>query len=450
MNSMHLLAFLPFLMGPGMAQELSWPGFRGPQRDGVARGAEPPVAWSESENLAWKVELPGGGSSSPIIVGDRVYVACYSGYGNILDDQGDPKDLVHHLVCIDRASGELIWDRAIPGPLTDPVPQVQLTEHGFASPTPVTDGDTICAYFGRAGIVAFDRNGNILWQKDLGKPSKGAPAATNAVMHKGKALSLRWGSAASPLLHDGMVIVNCSEESNSIRALDQKTGELVWKHESANLEGCATSPALVGPKQDKTLVMVLAGAVWGMSPKTGKLAWRVETGTRGGMSPTPVADEKIVYAFGGSGASHALRLGTLPTPEGKEPTSKPSSRIVWKGANVDIPSPVLHNGLLFLVDTKGIATVLNAKDGSQVQKVRLEGRTGAVYASPVVADGRMYIVSRKRGTFVYTADKDLKLLARNELDDKTQFNASPAVVGNQMFLRSDKRLYCITQTDPPR
>ncbi|MEE9128348.1 MAG: PQQ-binding-like beta-propeller repeat protein, partial [Planctomycetota bacterium] len=128
----------------------------------------------------------------------------------------------------------------------------------------------------------------------------------------------------------------------------------------------------------------------------------------------------------------------------------PSSRVVWKGANVDIPSPVLHKGLLFLVNTKGMATALRAKDGEQVFKGRLEGRTSAVYASPVDADGRMYVVSRKRGTFVYTADEDLKLLARNELDDKTQFNASPAVVGNQMFLRSDKRLYCITQTDSPR
>ncbi len=448
--SFHRLSMstLPLLVTAMPDQE--WPAFRGPHHDGVARDAKPPTKWSSTQNLAWKMDLPGPGSSSPIETDDRIYVTSYTGYGDYLDDGGDRKSLEHHLTCVDRTSGKRLWSKTVPGPLDKKARKVQLTEHGFASPTPVTDGDTICAYFGRAGIVAFDRNGNILWQKDLGKPSKGAPAATNAVMHKGKALSLRWGSAASPLLHDGMVIVNCSEESNSIRALDQKTGELVWKHESANLEGCATSPALVGPKQDKTLVMVLAGAVWGMSPKTGKVLWRVETGTRGGMSPTPVADEKIVYAFGGSGASHALRLGTLPTPEGKEPTSKPSSRIVWKGANVDIPSPVLHNGLLFLVDTKGIATVLNAKDGSQVQKVRLEGRTSAVYASPVVADGRMYIVSRKRGTFVYTADEDLKLLARNELDDNTQFNASPAVVGNQLFLRSDKRLYCITQTDSPR
>jgi outer membrane protein assembly factor BamB len=159
------------------------------------------------------------------------------------------------------------------------------------------------------------------------------------------------------------------------------------------------------------------------------------------MSPTPVADDGIVYTFGGSGRSHALRLHL---DQGTE--SKPS-RVVWKGANVDIPSPILHQGLLFLINTKGIAITLRAKDGEQVFKGRLEGRTSGLYASPVVADGCLYVVSRKRGTFVYTADKDLKLLARNELDDTTQFNASPAIVGNQLFLRSDKRLYCISQTD---
>ncbi|MHC4079569.1 MAG: outer membrane protein assembly factor BamB family protein [Planctomycetota bacterium] len=126
------------------------------------------------------------------------------------------------------------------------------------------------------------------------------------------------------------------------------------------------------------------------------------------------------------------------------------SRVVWKGENLDVPSPVLHDGLLFLVRTNGMAVCLQAEDGKEVFKGRLGGRTSSVYASPVVADGRLYVVSRKRGTFVYSADAKLELLARNELDDKTQFNSSPAIVGNQIFLRSDKCLYCVTATDPPR
>lgn len=439
----HLRPALPLLLLVPLVATLTaqeWPGFRGPHRDGVAHGAKPPTEWSDTKNLAFQLDLPGPGSSSPIVWGGRVYVTCYSGYGDYLADGGDPKTLRHHLVCVDARTGKLVWDKSIPGPLEKPARQVQIKQHGFASPTPVTDGKTIYAYFGRAGVVAFDLQGKVLWQTDLGNPSKDAPAATNAVKQKGKVLDLRWGSAASPVLHDGLVIVNGSEESNSIRALDQKTGKLVWKHESANLEGCATSPVVVGTGEHQVLVMVLAGDIWALSPKTGKLVWNVETGSRGGMSPTPVADANYLYAFGGSGPSHALRLGA--TKEG---------RVVWKGENLDIPSPVLHAGLLFLVRQNGIALVMSDQDGKEVFKGRLEGRTGNLYASPVVADGRLYVVSRKRGTFVYSADKDLKLLARNELnDDKTQFNASPAILGNRIFLRSDRRLYCIKADDPPR
>ncbi|MHC4512061.1 MAG: outer membrane protein assembly factor BamB family protein [Planctomycetota bacterium] len=452
MNCRHLaiasIAIVPLLLAATKAQE--WPGFRGPGHDGVARDAKPPTKWSDTENLAWKTELPGPGSSSPIVVGDRIYVTCYTGYGDYLDDGGDPGELVHHLTCIDRAKGKLLWDKEVPGPLAKKARQIQLKEHGFASPTPVTDGKAIYAYFGRAGVAAFDLYGTRLWLRDLGKPSKNAPTATNAVARGGKVLSLRWGSAASPVLHEGVVIVNCSEQSNSIRALDQKTGELVWKHESANLEGCASTPVLVGPKQDRVLVVVLAGAIWALSPTTGKMLWSVATESRGGMCPTPVADDRCVYTFGGSGQSHALRLGKQQQKRAEQVPESMPSRVVWKGENLDVPSPVLHDGLLFLVRTNGMAVCLQAEDGKEVFKGRLGGRTSSVYASPVVADGRLYVVSRKRGTFVYSADARLELLARNELDDKTQFNSSPAIVGNQIFLRSDKYLYCVTPTDPPR
>jgi outer membrane protein assembly factor BamB len=433
----RILILIPLTLAATLPAQ--WPGFRGPHHDGVAEDATPPTKWSDKENLAWKLDLPGPGSSSPIVSGGRVYVTCYTGYGDYLADGGDPKNLQHHLVCANQETGKRIWVKAVPGPLEKPARQVQLKQHGFASPTPITDGKTIYAYFGRAGVVAFDLDGKVLWQTDLGKPSKDAPAPTNAVVRRGKTLSLRWGTAASPVLHEGLVIVNCSEQSNSIRALDCKTGKLVWKHESSNLEGCATTPAVLGTGKDRVLVMVLAGAVWGLSPTTGKVAWCVETESRGGMSPTPVADGDRIYTFGGSGPSYALGLGA-PKEE----------RVLWKGENLDIPSPVLHDGLLFLVRQNGIAVVLECKDGKEIFKGRLEGRTGGVYASPVVADGRLYVVSRKRGTFVYSADKALKLLARNELGDKTQFNASPAILGRQIFLRSDRCLYCIKATDPPR
>lgn len=428
-----------------------WPGFRGPQRDGVAADAAPPLTWSDTDNLRWKIELPGPGSSSPIVVGDRVYVACYSGYGGHLDDGGDRQKLEHHLVCVAKDSGEIIWETTVPGPLAEEARKIQVSEHGFASPTPVTDdGETIYAYFGRAGVVAFDRDGKVLWQTDLGNPTPGAPPPTNSVQRQGQTLSLRWGTAASPLLFDNLVIVNCSEESNSIRALDRKTGELVWKLESADLEGSAISPMLAGVGEARVLVIALGGAVWGLAPQSGEKIWSIETGTRGGMSPTPVADAELVYAFGGEGKSFAIRFARDAATEKSEAAEveagEDDPRVVWtKNKNLDIPSPVLFDGLLFLVDTSGVGVCLEAESGEVIFDDRLEGRTSSVYASPVLADGKLYVVSRKRGTFVYSADGKFKLLAHNELKDDSQFNASPAIAGPQLLLRSDKYLYCFAK-----
>lgn len=433
------LLALSLIVTVAQGQDSGWRGFRGTQRDGIARNAKPVLKWSDDENLKWKTALPGPGSSSPIVVGDKVYVACYSGYGAHLENGGDPKKLKHHLVCLERATGKKKWDCVIPGPLDKDARQIILNEHGFASPTPECDGEAIYAYFGRAGVVRVGFDGKVKWQTDLGTPSPDAPTATNSVERNGRRLVLRWGAAASPVLFEDLVIVNCSEESNSIRALDKKSGKLVWKKESANLEGCAISPVIVGSGSQAVCVMVLAGEVWGLDPRSGEVLWTVETETRTGMCPTPVADAQHVYTFGGSGDSFAVRFARgLRGPAGEKP-----DRVAWKGANLGVPSPVLHDGRLFLVDSRGMAKMLDAKDGKILFDGRLEGRTGGVYASPVLADGRLYVTTRKRGTFVYSADGKFTLLARNELSDDSQFNGSPCIVEKELYLRSDKHLYCI-------
>lgn len=437
MNSRHLAFVVLVLAASAATQQPLWPGFRGPHGDGVARAEKPPTSWGDDENVAWKLDLPGAGASSPIVVGDRVLLTCYTGYGKYEDDGGEPGKLEHHLVCVDRSKGELIWKTSVPGALDKDARQMQINEHGFATPTPVTDGEHVWVYFGHAGVCAFDLDGNKLWQEGLGKPTEGAPGPTNSVEREGQTLSLRWGSAASPLLHDGMVIVNASEQSNSIRALDQKTGKLVWKRESANLEGSAVSPMIAGTGDAQVVAIVLGGEVWGLDPKTGELRWSVETGTRGGMAPSPISDGTHVFAFGGGGEGFAIALA----PDAKE-------RVVWRGKNVDIPSPVLHDGKLLLVDQKGMGTCLRASDGKKLFGGRLKGRTGGVYAPPVWANDRLYVVSRERGVFVYAVGDDgFELVSRNELtEDDPQFHASPAVAGNALFLRSDTRLYCIAKS----
>lgn len=428
-----VLSLVAMLAAAAQAQDSDWPGFRGPRHDGVSNSATPPTTWSADANVRWQVELPGPGSSSPVVVADRVYVASYSGYGSYLDDGGDKSKLVHHLSCFDRASGEPSWTTTVPGPLEQDARQVQLSEHGFASPTPILAGDRIYAYFGRAGVVAFDLAGEIVWQTDLGEPSPDAAVATNAVVQNGKTLSLKWGAGASPVLHEGLVIVNCSEESNSIRALDCKTGDLVWKHESANLEGTAVTPAVFGEAAAAVLVVVLGGEIWGMAPKTGEFLWRVETETMGGMSSMPIADGDLAYVFGGDDKSYAVRYAADAT----------DPRVHWTSKSVAIASPLLHDGRLLAVRSNGFGLCIEPATGKVLHEERLDGRTSGIYASPVVADGRCYVVSRKRGTFVYSADGSFELISRNELGDSSQFNASPAVSGSQLFLRSDKFLYCL-------
>jgi hypothetical protein len=193
-----------------------------------------------------------------------------------------------------------------------------------------------------------------------------------------------------------------------------------------------------------------------MDPKTGKFLWKVKTETKGGMSSMPVADAQQAYVFGGDDVSYAVRFSRKIAAEEKNaeaeqtPTEKAETkdpRVAWTSKSVAISSPCLYRGYLLVVRSNGMALSIDPKSGKVLHEGRLPGRTGGVYASPVVADGRFYVVSRKRGTFVYSADGKFELLSRNELDDKSQFNASPALVGKQLFLRSDKFLYCIEEKD---
>ena len=388
--------------------------------------------------MAWHIELPGAGASSPIVNGDRLYLTCYSGYGAQYD-QSEPNQLLHHLVCVQRSTGKILWDKTVAGNLEKEARQVQKNEHGFASPTPITDGKAIYCYFGKTGVVKFDLDGNQQWKTSLGSGT--GPRPEPLKMGDRELPPLRWGAASSPLLFENLVIVNASEESDSLRALDQETGDLVWKVDSAKFEGSAMSPRIFEADGQHVLVVAVQKEYWGMDPKSGGVLWSIETGNLGGLSPSPIGAEGVLYAFGGAGKGHALRLGKLGAGQ------KPEDRILWESKNTDIPSGVLHKGLIHLVQTKGMAACLEAESGKSVFDGRLEGRTGSVYASPTIAGDRLYVVSRKRGTFVYSTDGKYELLAHNQIEgDDSQFNASPVMVGRELFLRSDKSLYCIVES----
>lgn len=406
-----------------------WAQFRGPNGSGVApTDAHPVTHWSESENLRWKLPLPGPGSSSPIVVGERVFVTCYSGYGDGSAGASLEK-LERHLVCVDRNQGKVLWDRSIPaGQPEDPYTGF-LTEHGYASGTPVSDGENVYVFFGKSGVLGFDLSGKQLWKTIVGKDSS----------------NRRWGSGSSPILYKNLVIVNASEESRSVRALDKATGAEVWKAEADTLELAYGTPSLVETAGQIELVLSVPGELWGMNPDTGKLRWYATTGITGNVSPSVVSANGLVFTTGGFPrmATAAIRAG------GKGDVT--ATNIVWTSQSASyVPSPVVVDGHLFVVTDGGFAQCLDATDGKVIFKERLPGASASgrggkpFYASVIQANGNLYAVSRRNGTFVIEAKPAFKLVTQNQLaGDDSDFNAMPAPSLGQLFLRSNRNLYCI-------
>lgn len=403
----------------------NWPGFRGPLGNGVSTDKEIALTWSETENLHWKVPLPGPGSSSPIVWGDRVFVTCYSGYGTNKSDPGDIKDLKRQLLCVDRNNGKVLWDKSVDAVLPEDAYRGYIQEHGYASNTPVCDGEVVYVFFGKIGVLAFDLEGREIWRKNLGTMSS----------------NRRWGSAASPILYDDLLIVNASEESRTIYALDKRTGQERWKVESDKTELSFITPTLVDVANgEKELVLAVPFEVWGFNPKTGECTWWAQTRLAGNISPSVLAANDILYAFGGYPRTGgvAIRAG------GKGDVTQ--THILWSTSNASyIPSPVFLNGNLYWVSDRGIAYCMDAKTSRVIYKRKLPASGGKpFYASVVLADDKLYAVSRKSGTFVLGAKPEFEQLAHNRFEsDDSDFNGSPAVSDGQLFLRSNQFLYCI-------
>ena len=418
--------FVVLLAGASAVCAADWSGFRGPDRSGVSKETGLPLEWSATKNILWKRELPGPGASSPIVFGDRVYVTSYSGYGLDPKAPGNLADLKRHLLCVDAKSGQVLWTREETDPDgTDHVyNKGSVGAHGYASHTPVADASGVYAYFGSAGAVFYTHDGERKWGPvRLGGKGK----------HHGD------GSAASPLLHDNLLIVNAVVETaeafaqGETVALDKKTGKEVWREK---VGGYWSSPLLVSVSGKTELVVATHRGQWlGLDPATGKRLW--ECAGKNDCA-TPVAHGGVVYTFHESGKM-AIRAG------GRGDVTK--THKAWEAMGGSrISSPVYHDGHLYFPGLDWNAKCADARTGKVVYNERLGrlGNGGNCYASPILADGRLYYVSCYKGTYVVAAKPELELLAHNTIEDDTSaFNGSPAVSGGKLFLRSDKTLYCI-------
>ncbi|MFM7206206.1 MAG: PQQ-binding-like beta-propeller repeat protein [Planctomycetaceae bacterium] len=407
-----------------------WPRFRGP--GGLGRGeSEVPVTWSADENLLWQAALPGPGSSSPVVHGDDVFVTCYSGYGTP-GAAGEPATLVRHLLCIDRTTGGERWRRDVPAELPEDAYEGFLTEHGYASSTPVVDADAVYAFFGKSGVIAFDRGGGELWRAAVGRESS----------------NRRWGSAASLIRHGDLVIVNASEESQSIRGLDRRTGREVWKAEAAALELAYGTPAIASLADGRDdLVVAVPSEIWGLDPGTGKIRWYATHALTGNLSPSVIVDGDVAYVFGGfrSAGSLAVRAG------GSGDVTK--SHVLWTSkASSYVATPLLHAGHLYWIDDRGQAFCSDATTGVQVYRSRVAEITGGgrpVYASPVLSGGRIYVVTRWNGTLVLPAEPRFEVLACNRFaGDDSDASGTPAIVDGRLYLRSGRFLRCVGLPQP--
>tara|TARA_R110002096_G_scaffold179153_2_gene356126 strand:+ start:6962 stop:8218 length:1257 start_codon:yes stop_codon:yes gene_type:complete len=416
MKFLHLVFTLCF--GFASVALADWTQFRGPNMSGTS-GEIVPVSWNDQENVKWKVELPGKGSSSAIVSGDAVFVTSYTG-----EDRG----IERHLTRIDRTSGDVVWDQTVPVWHTEDPARGYITEHGYASNTPVTDGETVFCYFGKAGVYAFDFDGNQLWKSETGKKSS----------------SKQWGSAASPILYNDLVIVPSGDETRSILALNKADGKVVWRAEGERMEQTYGTPLLVEVDESRTdLVYALPGEIWGINPANGKLRWFAEYNLPGNMSNSPVLNGDVITVSGGypRTARVAIKVGGKGDRSGEilYDTQKPATYMT---------APVESDGVLYWISDSGIAFAAKIGESEPLFEERVPGIAGGrgkpFYASPVLAGGKIYAQSRYNGLFVIEPSlEELKVLAHNKLNDESAFNGTPAVSQGNLFLRSQTHLYCI-------
>ena len=442
------------------ASPSNWPQWRGPNANGIVEQGNPPVEWSETKNIKWKVAVPGKGHATPIIWEDKIFLLTVTsaelpaagarvqgqlrqrpgggdqgrgqggrsrggrgrgGRGGGRGGGGGAPTTEHTFttLCLDRGTGKVLWETV--GRKEVPHQGVQRT-NTYGSGSPTTDGEHLYVSFGSHGLYCYDLNGKLVWEKDLGK------------------VNVTFGEASSPTVHDDTLIVIQDNNGDSfIYALDKRTGKELWK--KSRDEGSGWTTPYVMERDGKTQVLVSGSkAVRSYDIKTGEVIWQC-SGLGSNPVPMIVADDQNIYAMSG----HRQPLGMAVRMGGVGDLSD-SDAVLWTTTRGTpyVPSPLLYDGLLFYCQrTDAILTCVNAKSGkAHFEQERLTGVSG-VYASPVGVQDRIYLPGQNGATAVFKKSQKLEVLAVNRLED--EFDASPAIVGDQLFLRGHANLYCIAE-----
>ncbi len=411
-----------------------WPQWRGPLANGVAPLADPPVEWSETKNVRWKVALPGQGHSSPVIFGDRVYVLAATPVGAAQKPVHDSAPGVHDSVpvtrtnqylvlALSRTDGRVLWKRAV----REAWPHEGGHDTGSpASNSPVTDGEFIYAFFGSRGLYCLDTNGVVKWQADLGQMQ---------TLHS-------HGEGSSPVLHGDTLLVNWDHEGSSfLHAFDKRTGKPLWKTPRDEKTSWST-PLIVDVDGKPQIIVSATKRVRGYELATGAQLWEC-AGLTDNVVSSPVHWRGMIIA-GNSYYSQAMLGIRLAGAQGDITAT---TNVAWKLNRLTpyVSSPLLYGDTLYhLRHNQNILVRLDPATGEfRGEPLRLDGIRDFIFSSPVGAAGRLYITGRDGTTVVLRHDAENATLAVNHLDDS--FSASAALAGKELFLRGEKFLYCLAE-----
>ncbi len=409
----HIPVLLLFcLMGYSTGDD-NWPQLRGPRWNGVSDATGLPTHWDDNRNIRWKTEMPGPGTSSPIVWKDNIYVTCFTGYDWPADDaqKRHVGPLERHLLCINRHSGEIRWKRSQKSTHYDPswnLAESHVRVHGFTTNTPACDERGVYVFHGADGILAYSHDGALLWETSVGEKFDST------------------ASAASLILYDGVLYVSAHVESQRFLALDARTGEVVWEiprwypgyaTQIISLE--TPKPQLILSKNDRISAHDL---------NTGAEIWKIE-GEDGWVHNT------MLVTGGGL-------IVSCSTPKVKVLRADGSEKL-WETVGGSPFSPILYDNGHVWWFYRSILHCRDAKTGEEVYRERIPAH-GDAYAAPIKADGKIYLLTRQEGAVVIGDGPEYELLAHNKFaDDDSMFDSTPAISGKNLILRSYRYLYCI-------
>ena len=415
-------------IGADATSEQYWPQWRGPHATGVSKTADPPVEWSEPRNIRWKIEIPGRGSGTPVIWGDKLFVLTAVPAGADLaashQARGGVRPAVPHkfqVLAIDRETGKIVWERTA----RESVPHEGSHQQfgTYSSSSAFTDGERVYAFFDSFGLYAYDMNGKLLWAKDLGD----------------KRMRMEFGEGQTPVLHGNTIVVQWDHQGPSfITALDKTTGKELWRTERQEIDSWGT-PLVVEHNGKAQVIASAMNRVTSYDLATGQVVWQGPGLT---MNPIPstVHENGMVFAVSGFRGNKLLAI-QLDEAKGDLTATR---AVKWE-LNADtpyVPSPLLYDGIIYLLKSNsGILSAFDAKTGKPHYQLQRLADVPNVFASPVGAKGRVYIPGQQGATIVLKAGPSYEVITTNTLDDG--FDASPALVDNEIYLRGAKYLYSI-------